>query len=362
MSARVLVAMSGGVDSSVAAAILRERGYDVVGVAMRLAPEPAADERRRASCCSADDFEDARRVAERMDFPFYVVDMRAEFGARVIGNFVSEYLDGRTPNPCVMCNREIKFARLFERAAALDAEYVATGHYARIESDARGRYHLLRAADLTKDQSYFLFTLGQGELKRTLFPLGAMSKSEVRARARALGLANADKPESQEICFVPDSDYARFVERSAPAERVRPGRIIDSSGRTLAMHAGVHHFTIGQRRGLGVSAPSPLYVHEIRADSGDVVVGSRAGLGAAGLLARDISLVDPAEEIAEPIAIDARIRYRHPMLPATLAIEQASHARVTFVNGEGPAVTPGQACVFYRGDEVVGGGFIERAL
>jgi tRNA-specific 2-thiouridylase len=363
MSARVLVAMSGGVDSSVAAAILRERGYDVVGVAMRLAPEPAAGERRRGSCCSHEDFEDARRVAERMDFPFYVIDMRAEFDARVIGNFVSEYLAARTPNPCVMCNREIKFARLFERAAALEAEYVATGHYARIERDARGRYHLLRAADPAKDQSYFLFTLGQNELKRTLFPLGAMTKNEVRARARALGLVNADKPESQEICFVPDGDYARFVERAAPAGRLRPGRIVDSAGRTLAAHAGVHRFTVGQRRGLGVSAPAPLYVREIRAQSGDVVVGPRAGLGALGLLARDISLVDPAAAAAAgPIAIDARIRYRHPTLPATLALEEPGRARVSFVNGEGPAVTPGQACVFYRGDEVVGGGFIERAL
>ena len=258
MSARVLVAMSGGVDSSVAAAILRERGYDVVGVAMRLAPEsptPAVS-RRRGTCCSHEDFEDARRVAERMDFPFYVVDLRAEFGARVIDNFVSEYLNGRTPNPCVMCNREIKFDRLRERAAALGADYVATGHYARIERDPRGRFHLLRAADATKDQSYFLFTLGQLELSRTLFPLGTMTKAEVRARARELGLANAEKPDSQEICFVPDGDYARFVERAAAPGRLRPGRIVDPKGRALASHDGVHRFTVGQRRGLGLSARS----------------------------------------------------------------------------------------------------------
>jgi tRNA-specific 2-thiouridylase len=189
MSARVLVAMSGGVDSSVAAAILRERGYDVVGVAMRLAPEapPPAAARRRGTCCSYEDFEDARRVAERMDFPFYVIDLRAEFGARVIDNFVSEYLDGRTPNPCVMCNREIKFDRLRERAAAIGADYVATGHYARIERDPRGRFHLLRAADSAKDQSYFLFTLGQVELGRTLFPLGAMTKAHRRSSGTGVG-------------------------------------------------------------------------------------------------------------------------------------------------------------------------------
>ena len=364
MSARVLVAMSGGVDSSVAAAILRERGYDVVGVAMRLAPEttgPVAA-RRRGTCCSHEDFEDARRVAEQMDFPFYVVDLRAEFGARVIDNFVSEYLHGRTPNPCVMCNREIKFDRLRERAAALDADYVATGHYARIDHDSRGRFRLLRAVDATKDQSYFLFTLGQAELSRTLFPLGAMTKAEVRDRARQLGLANADKPESQEICFVPDGDYARFVERASPPESLRAGNIVDQSGRSLASHNGVHRFTVGQRRGLGLSAPAPLYVREIRPDSGEVVVGPRADLVAAGLIARDISFVDPGSIGTGTIAVEARIRYRHPVLPATLTIESGGAARVTFANGGGPAVTPGQACVFYRGDEVVGGGFIERAL
>ncbi|MGH7840584.1 MAG: MnmA/TRMU family protein, partial [Candidatus Binataceae bacterium] len=201
MKPRVLVAMSGGVDSSVAAAILREQGYDVVGVAMRLAPEPPPNlARRRGTCCSHDDFEDARRVAERLEFPFYVVDLRADFAARVIDNFTAEYLRGRTPNPCVMCNREIKFDRLWERARALEADFIATGHYARIEAGPAGSFRLRQAADATKDQSYFLFSLRQRELARTLFPLGAITKREVRARARTLGLVNADKPESQEIC------------------------------------------------------------------------------------------------------------------------------------------------------------------
>lgn len=367
MSSRVLVAMSGGVDSSVAAAILHEQGYDVVGIAMRLAPEPATAAsttpapRRRGTCCSHDDFEDARRVAERMNFPFYVIDLRADFAARVVDNFVAEYLDGRTPNPCVMCNREIKFDRLWSRARALQADFVATGHYAQIARSGDGRFHLLRAADESKDQSYFLFTLGQAELSRTLFPLGAMTKPEVRARARALGLANADKPESQNICFVPDGDYARFVERRADAAKIRTGAILDAAGRRLADHAGVHRFTVGQRRGLGVAAGERLYVREVRADSGEVVVGSRDELNAPGLIANRISLVDESIASAGELSVDVKIRYRHAAIAATMRVDSDARAHVRFASS-GPAVTPGQACVFYRGDEVVGGGFIERAL
>ncbi|MGH7814758.1 MAG: tRNA 2-thiouridine(34) synthase MnmA [Candidatus Binataceae bacterium] len=362
VSARVLVAMSGGVDSSVAAAILCEQGYDVVGIAMRLAPDaPAPIAKRRGTCCSHDDFEDARRVAERLDFPFYVIDLRAEFAARVIDNFAAEYLAGRTPNPCVMCNREIKFDRLWSRARAIGADFAATGHYARIGRGADGRYRLMRAADESKDQSYFLFTLGQEELSRTLFPLGDMTKSEVRARARELGLATADKPESQEICFVPDGDYARFVERRAGTGALRPGRIVDTAGRALGAHTGVHRFTVGQRRGLGIAAGEPLYVREIRAGSGDVVVAPRAELMARGLIAARVSLVDPSLAGESAIPVEVRIRYRHPGIAARLNVEAGGRATVRFA-AEGPAVTPGQACVFYRGDEVLGGGFIERAI
>ena len=368
MKPRVLVAMSGGVDSSVAAAILREQGYDVVGVAMRLAPEPsplattAPIAKRRGTCCSHDDFEDARRVAERMDFPFYVIDLRADFAARVVDNFVSEYLGGRTPNPCVMCNREIKFDRLWSRARALNADYVATGHYARIVQGADGRFHLLRAADDAKDQSYFLFTLGQDELARTIFPLGAMTKTEVRARARALGLATADKPESQEICFVPDGDYASFVERRSDSAQLRPGSIVDSDGRRLADHAGVHRFTVGQRRGLGIASGERLYVREIRAESGEVVAGRRDQLDSSGLIANRVSLVDDSLASSGELSVEVKIRYRHRAIPATMRVDSGHRAEIRFATGGGPAVTPGQACVFYRGDEVLGGGFIERAL
>jgi tRNA-specific 2-thiouridylase len=365
MGRRVMVAMSGGVDSSVAAAMLCEQGYDVVGIAMRLAPEGAISPgivRRRGTCCSHEDFEDARRAAERMDFPFYVVDLREAFGKQVVGNFVEEYLQGRTPNPCVMCNREIKFDRLWTRARALGIEMIATGHYARILRGADGSLRLLRAADLNKDQSYFLFSLGQDELARTLFPLGGLTKAEVRERARELGLANADKPESQEICFVPDGDYAGLVERAATPDRVRPGRIIDTAGQWLGDHQGIHRFTVGQRRGLGIASDAPLYVREIRPDSGDVVVGRRDELFARGLIARGVSFTAgqlKAKDSDEPIEV--KIRYRHPGIPARLRMIASDRAEVRFAEG-GPAVTPGQACVFYRGDEVLGGGFIERAL
>jgi tRNA-specific 2-thiouridylase len=361
MNTRVLVAMSGGVDSSVAAAILREQGHDVVGVAMRLAPEPATHNlRRRSTCCSHDDFEDARQVAERLDFPFYVIDLRADFARRVIGNFVAEYAAGRTPNPCVRCNLEIKFDRLWERARAIEAEFVATGHYARIVRGRDGRPSLARAYDLDKDQSYFLFTLGQAELARTLFPLGTMTKREVRDYARRLGLANADKAESQEICFVPDGNYARFVEQDG-AYRAQPGNVIDTAGRVLGAHGGIHRFTVGQRRGLGISASEPLYVREIRAASGEVVAAPRAMLGARGLIASDVRLASPATMSGAAIPIEAKIRYRQPALDATLTMVAADRAKVHFKH-MGPAVSPGQACVFYRRDEVLGGGFIERAL
>ncbi len=363
MNARVLVAMSGGVDSSVAAALLREQGYEVVGVAMRLAPErpPLAGVSRRGTCCSHDDFEDARRVAERLDFPFYVVDMRAEFEARVIGNFISEYLNGRTPNPCVMCNHEIKFDRLWRRAAALAADFVATGHYARIERDEGGQFHLLCASDESKDQSYFLFTLGQQEMARTLFPLGGLSKVQVRALARRLGLANADKPESQEICFVPENNYAAFVTRKAPLDRIRPGSIRDSSGRELARHNGIHQFTIGQRRGLGIASTAPLYVRMIDAQTGDITVGRRQDLVSAGLIAGMVRWTDPQSLSHDEISVGVKIRYRHPPLPASVRMIDQARAQVRFEKG-GPLVTPGQACVFYRGDEVLGGGIIEAAL
>jgi tRNA-uridine 2-sulfurtransferase len=361
MSTRVIAAMSGGVDSSVAAALLAEQGYDVVGIAMRLASGGAPRAGGRAACCSYEDFEDARRVAERMNFPFYVIDLREEFAASVIAPFVGEYLAGRTPNPCLLCNRDIKFDQLWERAEALGADCVATGHYARIERDSAGAFHLLRAADARKDQSYFLFTLSQAQLGRTLFPLGSMTKEQVRAKARRMGLANAEKPESQEICFVPDGDYAAFVQARSRSDQIRPGRVVDSAGHALARHSGIHRFTVGQRRGLGIAAGEPLYVRKISPTTGDVTVGRREELGAVGLRAANVTWVDPQLPRSAELAVEVKIRYQHPAVPAHLKMIAANCAEVCFAR-ENPAVTPGQACVFYRGDEVLGGGFIESAL
>jgi tRNA-specific 2-thiouridylase len=361
MIARVIVAMSGGVDSSVAAAILAEQGYGVVGIAMRLSADGAARPSNRGTCCSYDDFEDARRVAERMNFPFYVIDLRQEFAASVIAPFVGEYLAGRTPNPCLLCNRDIKFDRLWQRADALGADYVATGHYARIECDRDGAFHLLKAVDVRKDQSYFLFTMGQEQLSRTLFPLGSMTKDEVRARARQLGLSNADKPESQEICFVPDGDYAAFVRARSDPRQIRIGNVVDSAGRTLARHDGIHRFTVGQRRGLGLAAGEPLYVRKISPHTGDVTVGRRDEIGAAGLRAAGVTWVGPRLRECAELELEVKIRYRHPAVPARLKSIGGDRAEVVFAR-ENPAVTPGQACVFYRGDEILGGGFIDAAL
>jgi len=354
--ARVVVAMSGGVDSSVAAALLCEAGYEVIGVSMLLAPAGAATVRAGQGCCSLEDFRDARRVAERLGIAYYVWNLQDAFRARVVDVFRDEYLRGRTPNPCVLCNRELKFDELWQRAGALGAEMVATGHYARIARDRAGRPCLLRARDAAKDQSYFLFGLDAVQLARTLFPLGEYRKDEVRALARARGLPVAEKPESQEICFVPDRDYAGFVERTTPAERVRPGIVVDEDGRAVGTHGGVHRFTIGQRRGLGSSAGTARYVTGLDAVTGTVRVGARAALAAIGLVAEGVRWS------AGPVArAGVRVRHRHAPVPARLVVRGEDTVEAWF-DTPVTAVTPGQAAVFYAGDEVVGGGWIARAV
>ncbi|MEE8311152.1 MAG: tRNA 2-thiouridine(34) synthase MnmA, partial [Candidatus Binatia bacterium] len=348
--------MSGGVDSSVAAALLVERGFDVIGVSMRLASDNGAGHAstRSSGCCSLADFRDAARVADHLGIPHYVFDMRRDFARSVVEPFVEEYLAGRTPSPCILCNREIKFSLLRRKAAELGAGHVATGHYARrVLHD--GRYHLLTGLDTAKDQSYFLFEMGQSELAHTLFPVGAMAKSEVREEATRRGLGVAGKPDSQEICFVPDGRYAELVERVAPG-RVRHGAIVDKDGHQLGTHDGVHRFTVGQRKGIGVAAPEPLYVSEIDASNASVTVTTRSRLARPGLELRDVAWTAGQPE-PDGAAVRVRIRYRHAGVAAALEGTAGDNVRVIFETPQ-DGVSPGQAAVFYRGDHVIGGGWI----
>lgn len=355
---RVLAALSGGVDSAVAAALLVEAGYEVIAISMLLAGNTEGHD---GGCCSIDDFQDARRVAEQLSIPYYVLNLKDAFRSRVIDVFTDEYLRGRTPNPCLLCNRDLKFDLLWQRARELDAHYVATGHYARIAYDQMAeRYQLLCGTDQQKDQSYFLFTLNQAQLARTLFPVGHLTKAEVRDKARILGLKVAEKPESQDICFVPDGDYARFIEGRLSTEQVKAGEVVDQDGQVIGSHDGIHHFTIGQRRGLGLGGLSePHYVTHIDAQNGRVVVGTKERLMTRGLVASGVNWV-VGRQIHE-ISVAVKIRYRHPALPARVVPQAESTAEVWF-QGSSPAVTPGQAVVFYDGERVLGGGWIERAL
>jgi tRNA-specific 2-thiouridylase len=353
---RVVAAMSGGVDSSVAAAILAEAGHDVVGLSMQLYDQRAEPE-AFGSCCSLDDLQDARRVAVRLGFPHYLVNFEARFRETVMENFVREYEAGRTPIPCIHCNADLKFATLVERAIALDGTAVATGHYARVEFDEeQRRYRLLRGVDRDKDQSYFLFSLTQDQLSRALFPVGHMTKPEVRAIASRLGLPVADKPDSHEICFVPDGDTGGFVERHLEHEPA-PGDIVDSAGRSVGRHGGVHRFTVGQRRHLGIATGTPMYVLRLDPADARVVVGPRAELGRAALTASRVNWID-GEPPEGPRRITARIRHRHADAAATVESDGATAVRLTFDEPQ-LAVTPGQAVVFYDGEAVVGGGWID---
>jgi len=351
---RVVVALSGGVDSSLAAALLAEAGREVVGVTLALAGDASR-------CCSLGDAEDARRVAERLGVRFYVANYRERFRREVIEAFADDYLAGRTPIPCVACNQRFKFHHLMERAAALGARRVATGHYARVDAGGPGgSYRLLRGVDRAKDQSYYLFDLSQAQLARIELPLGAMTKAEVRERARALGLRTADKPESQEICFVPDGDYARVVESLRPDTLPGEGEIVDETGRVLGRHPGVHRFTVGQRRGLGVSSDRKLYVKRIDAARNRVVVADAAGLGAGGAQLERVSWV-AGDAPSRPVRASVQVRYRHEGAPARVEPGEGGGAVVRF-DAPVRAVAPGQAAVFYDGDVVLGGGWIAEAL
>ncbi len=361
----IAVAMSGGVDSSTVAALLAREGR-VVGLTMQLwnqrrLPELAV-EGATGRCCSLEDVYDARRVAEQIGIPYYVVNFERQFEEQVVKPFVAEYLAGRTPVPCTLCNNYIKFDRFLEMADGVGARQIATGHYARVQYDeASGRYQLRRGVDESKDQTYFLFGLTQPQLARTLFPLGGMTKPEVRELARSLGLAVAAKNDSQEICFVPNGDYAAFLsaylkETGVPLERTR-GEIVTADGRRLGEHEGVHRFTVGQRRGLGIAAPEPLYVIATDPVSQRVVVGGNGELLRGRLGAREVNWIS-IDAPCQPVRVQVKIRNKHAGAAATLHAESAGRVAVEFDEPQ-RAVTPGQGAVFYDGDLVLGGGWIE---
>jgi len=355
---RVVVAMSGGVDSSVAAGLLAEAGHDVIGLSMQLYDQRAKPE-AFGSCCSLDDLHDARRVAAALGFPHYILNFQEQFRAAVVDHFVAEYAAGRTPIPCVQCNADLKFSTLAERAQGFDAAAVATGHYARVVFDEdRRRYRLLRSVDADKDQTYFLFSLTQDQLAHAMFPVGHLTKSDVRHHAARLGLAVADKPDSHEICFIPDGDTAGFVDRQLPADD-RSGEIVDSGGAVLGRHRGIHRLTVGQRKGLGLATGTPMYVLKLEPVESRVIVGPREELGGRHLTATRVNWIAGAPPDA-PQHLTVRIRHRHQDAPAVVTPDGTDRAAVTFIDPQ-MAITPGQAVVFYDGTDVIGGGWIDTA-
>ncbi len=349
--------MSGGVDSSAAAALLLEQGYDVVGVTLKLWPQDCVA-RAEDKCCGPQAVSDARAVCHKLGIPYYLIDESGTFQERVIRYFANEYKAGRTPNPCVMCNEHLKFGSLLERADRLGAAFIATGHFARLERDpATGRTLLRRGKDARKDQSYFLFSLRQEQLARALFPLGELTKTGTRDTARQCGLKTADKEESMEICFVPDNDYGGFLEKAGLLRKHR-GEIVDTAGRVLGHHDGIEFYTIGQRKGLGVSAPNPLYVLDLDAQTNRVIVGDGSALDRDEFGVHQCNWI-PFEDPPESIEVTVKIRYNHVGTPATVAASPDGSARVKLHQAQ-RAVTPGQAAVFYQDDRVVGGGWILR--
>jgi len=349
--------MSGGVDSSVTAALLKEQGYEVIGMTMQIrdySTFTAGDDDSFGACCSLDDVCDARRVAEQLDIPFYVVNFEEDFKREVINRFCDEYFAGRTPNPCVLCNQILKFDLLLRKARELEVDFMATGHYAIIDKEG-DRYRLRKGLDHAKDQSYFLFTLTQEQLAQTLFPLGQMSKDEVRRHAARFNLRVAEKTESQDICFVPDGDYVRFLEEERGAGQL-DGEIVHISGKVLGRHRGVYRYTVGQRKGLGIGWTEPLFVIALDVAEKQVIVGEKHHLSR-----KELQIDGCRWHIPEPtqtLNTHCRIRYRHHEVPARVEPLPGKRARVVFTEPQ-KGITPGQAAVFYQGDTVVGGGWIQ---
>jgi len=350
---KALIAMSGGVDSSVAALLTKNMGYECVGCTMRLYNNEDVGIKSK-TCCSLNDVEDARSVAYSLGMPYYVFNFSDDFGEKIIKKFVNSYFEGATPNPCIDCNRYMKFDKLFERARLLNCEKIVTGHYARIE-EQNGRFVLKKAADISKDQSYVLYMLSKEQLSHTLFPLGGLTKAETREIAREHGFVNYHKPDSQDICFVPDGDYASVIERYS-GRKSKPGYFVDENGKVLGEHKGIIHYTIGQRKGLAIASGAPLFVTKIDPEKNTVTLTHGQGLFTDTVTVKDINLT-AADSIEKPVRIKAKIRYRHTEQPAT-AVQTDENTIVIKFDSPQRAVTKGQAAVLYDGDTVLGGGTI----
>lgn len=354
----VMLGMSGGVDSSVAAAVLKEQGYEVVGVTMQIWPDMQEERKQtEGGCCSLSAVDDARRVADRLGIKYYVLNFKDIFQEKVIDYFTAEYLKGRTPNPCIACNRFVKFEALLMKAVSMGMDYIATGHYARITYDApSGRYLLKKSATAQKDQTYALYTMTQDQLSKTLFPIGEFEKDQVRAMARELGLPVASKPDSQEICFVEDNDYGRYISENTDAE-IKPGYFVDTEGNRLGMHKGIIHYTVGQRKGLGISFGRPKFVVAIRPNDNTVVLGDADEVFSVGLTASDLNFIS-IDGLKDEMRVTAKIRYSAREASAIINPLPGNKVEVKFDEPQ-RAITPGQAIVFYNGDAVIGGGIID---
>lgn len=358
MKKKVVVGMSGGVDSSVAAYLLKEKGYDVIGITLRMSPDDEEIEEREGGCCSLSAVEDARRVCDRIGIPFYVLNFKDVFKEKVIDYFIDEYMEGKTPNPCIACNKHIKFDALLRKARGIGAEYVATGHYAKIE-EKDGRYLLIKSDDDKKDQTYALYNFTQDQLEHTLMPCGEYTKDKIREIAKEIGLAVHNKKDSEEICFIPDNNHGRFILEAKPGE-IKQGNFVDKNGNVLGKHKGIVYYTIGQRKGLGIALGRPVFVTDINPISNEVVLGPEEDIFKTDLLAMDVNFI-PFEKLEKELKVTAKVRYSARPAEAVLIPEENGRVRVSFKDKQ-RAITKGQSVVFYDGNIVVGGGIIEKIL